>query len=75
LTYKEFFKKLSEENNSPDFEKIKKEIVKFLQQVPAITQKYIVYSQNSSLIFFVDDCQFGYIAKVEKERKKKFAAL
>jgi hypothetical protein len=36
------FKIISEENNnSPDFEKIKKEIVKFLQQVPAITQKYI----------------------------------
>jgi hypothetical protein len=59
LTKKEFKKKLSEENNSPGFEKIKKEIVKFLQQVPAITQEYIirffnfglsylVYSQNSS---------------------------
>ncbi len=35
-------KKLSEENNSPDFEKIKKEIGKFMQQVPTITQKYII---------------------------------
>jgi hypothetical protein len=39
---KNFLKTFSEENNSPDFEKIKKEIVKFLQQVPAITQKYII---------------------------------
>jgi hypothetical protein len=66
----------------PQISKSKKEIARFLQQVPAGSQNierffvfklsYLAYSQIW-LNFVVDDHQFGYITemKVKKEKKKR----